>query len=97
MRFYEVIDTLDLNSDNYMATVCEGEYAGEKMIVTDGECKWQSSENGFFASHPDAFSVPTGCDLKAVDGVHGRPEDRKGSRSCDMRCRSCVHADNQHR
>ena len=69
MRFYEVIDTLDLNSDNYMATVCEGEYAGEKMIVTDGECKWQSSENGFFASHPDAFSVPTGCDLKAVDGV----------------------------
>ena len=69
MKFYEVIDALDPNSDNYLATVCDGEYAGEKMIISEGECKWLSDENGFFALHPDALSVHAGCELSVVDGV----------------------------
>lgn len=69
MKFYEVIDALDPNSDNYMATVCDGGYVGEKMIISNGECNWLSDESGFFAAHPDAFGVHAGCDLLAVDGV----------------------------
>ncbi len=51
MRFYDVISELNTNLENRMFTVCEGDHAGEKMIVSAGEPVWMSNEGGFFAGH----------------------------------------------
>ena len=68
MNFYDVITELNINLENRLFTVCEGDHAGEKMIVSGGEPVWTSSENGFFSVHSsDAVSVEDGC-LAVIDG-----------------------------
>ena len=49
MEFYEAIGELNINLENRMFTVCDGEHAGEKMIVSAGEPVWMSDEKGFFS------------------------------------------------
>ncbi len=68
MNFYDVITELNINLENRMFTVCEGDYAGEKMIVSGGKPVWMSTEDGFFSVHSfDALSVRDGC-LAVIDG-----------------------------
>ena len=49
MRFYDVISELNINLENRMFTVCDGDHAGETMIVSAGEPVWMSDESGFFS------------------------------------------------
>lgn len=51
MNFYDIIGDLNINKENRMFTVCSGEHAGEKMILSSGEPVWMSDEAGFFAAH----------------------------------------------
>ena len=51
MTFYDVISELNINLENRMFTVCDGDHAGEKMIVSAGEPVWMSDESGFFSLH----------------------------------------------
>ena len=51
MSFYDVISELNINLENRLLTVCEGDHAGEKMIVSAGRPVWISDEAGFFAAH----------------------------------------------
>lgn len=61
MRFYDVISELNINLENRMFTVCEGDHAGEKMIVSAGEPVWMSSAEGFFAfCKSDAMAAEDG-------------------------------------
>ena len=51
MKFYDVISELNINLENRLFTVCDGDHAGEKMIVSAGEPAWMSDDNGFFSVH----------------------------------------------
>ena len=51
MDFYDVISELNINLENRLFTVCEGEHAGEKMIVSAGMPVWMSDDVGFFELH----------------------------------------------
>lgn len=51
MEFYEAVSELNINLANRMFTVCEGEHAGEKMIVSSGKPVWMSRDDGFFSLH----------------------------------------------
>ena len=53
MSFYDVISELNINLENRLFTVCKGDHAGEKMIVSAGEPVWMSDEAGFFSVHAD--------------------------------------------
>ncbi|MBR4091582.1 MAG: hypothetical protein IKK28_12140, partial [Mogibacterium sp.] len=68
MNFYDVISELNINLENRMFTVCEGENAGEKMIVSAGEPAWMSNDAGFFSLHAsEALSEKDGS-LTFIDG-----------------------------
>ena len=68
MSFYDVISELNINLENRMFTVCEGENAGEKMIVSAGEPAWMSDEDGFFSLHAsEALSAKDGS-LTLIEG-----------------------------
>ena len=51
MTFYEVISELNNNLENRLFEVCEGDHAGEKMIVSAGKPAWMSDNDGFFSAH----------------------------------------------
>ena len=53
MNFYEAVNEVDINSVSRAITVCEGTFAGEKMIISNGEPVWMSDGNGFIATHAD--------------------------------------------
>jgi len=62
MNYYDAISELNVNLNNRIYTVCDGEHAGEKMIVSAGEPVWVSDENGFFSMHAsDAAASKDGC------------------------------------
>ena len=68
MNFYDVISELNINPENRLFTVCEGRYAGEKMIVSAGESVWMSDKDGFFSMHAsDAMAAGDGT-LTDIDG-----------------------------
>ena len=61
LNFYDAISELNINLENRMFTVCEGEHAGEKMIVSAGVPVWMSDEAGFFSAHaPEVLSAEDG-------------------------------------
>ena len=69
MRFYDVISELNINLENRLFTVCEGDHAGEKMIVSAGSTAWMSDEDGFFSLHAaEAVAAKDGI-LTDIDGV----------------------------
>ena len=68
MKFYEVIEKLDKDSENRMLTVCSGKNAGEKMILASGEAVWLSNDDGFFAMHKDEAAR---ADPGRITGIGG--------------------------
>ena len=69
MRFYEAISELNINRKNRLLTVCDGTFAGEKMIVSGGEPVWMSNEAGFFAAHESEALQAEDAVLTDVDGA----------------------------
>ena len=68
MNFYDAISELNINLENRMFTVCDGDHAGEKMIVSAGRPVWMSDESGFFSAHAsEAISAEDGS-LTVIDG-----------------------------
>lgn len=51
-------------SDKKVLTVLNGEYIGERALVSDGKLSWKSADNGFFAAHEqqtiDKSNLPNG-------------------------------------
>ena len=48
---YDVVSELNINLENRLFIVCEGEHAGEKMIASAGKPVWMSDKDGFFSLH----------------------------------------------
>lgn len=68
MNCYEVISELNPNLENHLCTVCEGEHAGEKVIISNGEAVWMSSESGFFSMHEREAATAEDGKLTEIDG-----------------------------
>ncbi|MBR2675103.1 MAG: XdhC family protein [Mogibacterium sp.] len=69
MKFYEAIDEMDTNVECLMLTVCEGEFAGEKIIISAGEAAWLEKSDGFFSVHMEEAAAITGSGLTEIGGV----------------------------
>ncbi len=68
MSFYDVISELNINLENRLFTVCEGDHAGEKMIVSAGKPVWMSDKTGFFSVHAaEAIAAEDGCLTEIAD------------------------------
>ncbi len=68
MNFYDVICELNINLENRMFTVCDGDHAGEKMIVSAGRPVWMSDESGFFSVHASEAIAAEDGSLTVIDG-----------------------------
>ena len=66
MTIYQAIAEADAAKANRTFTVVRGPYAGEKVLVTDGEITWQSEGAAFFPAHKESLSGAAG--LVQVDG-----------------------------
>lgn len=68
MNFYDAISELNINLENRMFTVCDGDHAGEKMIVSAGRPVWMSDESGFFSVHASEAIAAEDGSLTVIDG-----------------------------
>ena len=69
MNFYEVISEININAENRMLTVVDGEHAGEKAIVSSGSFVWYSDENGFIKLHEETLSAIEDNGSVEIDGI----------------------------
>ena len=53
-ELFEAIDNCEAGSVNMVLTVLDGEYLGEKALVSDGKLIWESNEEGFFSKYEEA-------------------------------------------
>lgn len=51
LEFYEAVQSLDMASLNMAVTVIDGEFSGEKLLLSDQKIVWKSSLSGFAAGH----------------------------------------------
>lgn len=68
MNFYDVISELNINLENRLFTVCDGVYAGEKMIVSAGDPVWMSNRDGFFSLHASEAMATEDSTLTEIAG-----------------------------
>ena len=68
MEFYEAVSELNINLENRMFTVCNGEHVGERMITSAGEPVWMSRSDGFFSLHSDDAIAAEDGSLADIEG-----------------------------
>ena len=76
--FYEAACEVNINAENWMMTVVDGEHAGEKAVLSAGEFVYITDEDGFIEAHKDVLrqavlteegGVRNGGGLTSADGV----------------------------
>lgn len=65
-EFYREVKKMDPASRNMALTVVEGEFAGEKALVSDGKILWRSREGGLLAGKPQLEGIHGSYDLGEV-------------------------------
>jgi len=68
LNFYDVISEANINAETWLITVSDGEYAGEKAVISAGEVVWKSNDDGFVAAHADEIGDVEDSGLKTIDG-----------------------------
>ena len=68
LDLYEMISEANINAETWLITVCEGDFAGEKALVSGGEIVWSSGE-GFTGSHAGEITKISENGLTDIDGV----------------------------
>ena len=67
-NLYEKIEELNPNSRNTIATVIEGNSAGEKALFSDSRLIWESASQGFFTAHSAAAAGNSQEGLTVIEG-----------------------------
>ena len=68
-QFYEVINEADFKEETRLLTVADGEYAGEKALITSRGAEWESNENGFISLHENELTGISSNGLFTIDGT----------------------------
>ena len=68
-HFYNVIEEIDLGADNWMITVLSGSHSGEKALISSGELKWTSDDDGFIPANAEKLIKVTECGITEVCGT----------------------------
>ncbi len=66
--FYELIKESEKGAFSSVLTVIEGDQAGEKALIVNGELVADSTENGFFTRHQKAFIQETETAILELEG-----------------------------
>ena len=53
VSFYEAICEANINAENWLLTVVDGDHAGEKAMISSGEFVWRSDDGGFVTEHEE--------------------------------------------
>lgn len=67
-NLYEKIEELNPNSRNTIATVIEGNSAGEKALFSDSRLIWESASQGFFTANSAAAAGNSREGLTVIEG-----------------------------
>lgn len=65
-HFYNVIEEIDHGADNWMITVLSGSHSGEKALISSGELKWTSDDDGFIPANAEKLIKVTELLLQEV-------------------------------
>ena len=68
LSFYEVISESNINAETWLVTVCDGDFAGEKALVSGGAITWYSDDDGFAQEHADEIVAIRETGLSVIDG-----------------------------
>lgn len=68
-EFYQAVRDMDPNCKNIAATVLEGRFFGEKVLISDQDIIWKSEENGFFADGCVDNTKIDGSGIRTIDGT----------------------------
>lgn len=68
MNFYEAVSEANMNAETWLITVADGEFAGEKAMISSGEIVWASDENGFVMAHEEELKAVRDSGLRTVGG-----------------------------
>ena len=68
LSFYEVISESNINAETWLVTVCDGDFAGEKALVSGGTITWYSDDDGFAREHAEEITAIRETGLSAIGG-----------------------------
>jgi xanthine dehydrogenase accessory factor len=68
-RLFKTISELDTNKTNLIATVIDGEFTGEKIIISDGQTVYLSHEEGFLSRQRHVLSEMNESGIVSIDGT----------------------------
>lgn len=66
---YSAISDININAENRMMTVIDGDYAGEKALVSPDGIAWKSSEYGFASSHEEELMKAGENGITKIEGT----------------------------
>ena len=67
LAFYDVISEANINAENWLMTVVNGDHAGEKAMMSAGEFAWFGDEDGFIKAHAEELKTVTDSGIVQVD------------------------------
>lgn len=67
-NLYQKIEELNPDSTITIATVIQGDSAGEKALFSDSRLMWESTPQGFFTAHPSAVTGNSQEGTAAIEG-----------------------------
>ena len=66
---YRVLQTENRNDSFILACVLEGDFAGEQLLLRNGQPVWQAGSAGFLRQHADALKRITAAGVCEIGGV----------------------------
>ena len=74
LNFYDVISEANINAENWLMTVVDGEHAGEKAMLSAGVFVWLSDEEGLIKANEDALKEAVLSEKSGIRGGGGLTE-----------------------
>ncbi|MGC4018651.1 MAG: XdhC family protein [Muricomes sp.] len=69
LELYKNIENCNPDSSNMVLTALEGDFFGEKALVSDGQLVWESKEDGFFSCHREELKQEFKSNLVEIGGT----------------------------
>ena len=69
IEFYKAVQALDMTSPNMAVTVIDGEFSGEKVLLSNHKIVWKSSQSGFAFGHRKELEKMTDSGIYTMDGT----------------------------
>lgn len=66
LEFYKAVQTLDMSFSNIAVTVFDGEFSGEKLLLSNQKVIWKSAQSGLAFSHQEELEKITDSGIYTI-------------------------------